>query len=94
MKKITQMLSIAAAAGVAYKVLTHKKEDGTSLLDQLSESTKGWTDKLNQYMSKIQDKLIPGMKGPNGEDVYRDMYKRSYYKSQEGSRTYMDDNVH
>ena len=93
MKKITQMLSIAAAAGVAYKVLTHKKNDGTTLLDQLSESSKGWTDKLNQYMSTIQDKLMPGMTGPNGERVYKDMYKRNYYKNQEGSRTYLEDNV-
>ncbi len=93
MKKITQILSIAAAAGVAYKVLTTKRDDGTTLLDNLSEAGKGWGDKLNQYMGKIQDKLMPGMKGPEGEDVFTDMYKRSYYMNKEGSRTYLEDNV-
>lgn len=28
-------------------------------------------------MSKLQDKLMPGMKGPDGEDVYTDMYEYS-----------------
>ena len=75
------------------QILTHKKSDGTTLLDDLTEAGKGWTDKLSHYMGMLQDKLMPGMKGPNGEEVYSDMYKRSYYHNKEGARTYMEDEV-
>lgn len=104
MKKMTTLLGIAAVAGVAYKVLTHKKADGTTLLDDLSErskdwsekfnefaeANKGWKDKFNQFVETVKDKLMPDVKGPNGEDVFVDMYKRNYYKSDEGTRVYMD----
>ncbi len=33
---------------------------------------------------------MPDVKGPNGEDVFMDMYKRNYYKNDEGTRVYMD----
>ena len=104
MKKMTTLLGIAAVAGVAYKVLTHKKPNGTTLLDgltdaskgwkekvtQFAEANKGWTEKINQFVDTIKDKLMPGMKGPDGEDVFTDMYKRNYYKDNHGSRVYLD----
>ncbi|MES2874025.1 MAG: hypothetical protein V4708_09905 [Bacteroidota bacterium] len=104
MKKMTTILGIAAVAGVAYKVLTRKKADGSTLLDDLTEASKGWTDKVSefadankgwsekitQFVEKIKDRLMPDVKGPNGEDVFMDMYKRNYYKNDEGTRVYMD----
>ncbi len=102
---MTTILGLAAVAGVAYKVLTHKKPDGTTLLDDLTEASKGWTDKLNefaeankgwkdkisQFVENVKDRLMPDMKGPNGEDVFTDMYKRNYYTDGTGSRVYMDE---
>lgn len=104
MKKMTTILGIAAVAGVAYKVLTHKKADGSTLLDELTdkskgwadkvsefaEANKGWSDKVSQFVDKIKDRLMPDVKGPNGEDVFVDMYKRNYYTTGEGTRVYMD----
>lgn len=104
MKKMTTILGLAAVAGVAYKVLTHKKADGSTVLDDLTERTKGltekfnefadanggWKDKFNQFIEALKDRLMPDVKGPNGEDVFADMYKRNYYKSDDGTRVYMD----
>ncbi|MEJ7779547.1 MAG: hypothetical protein WKF68_08145 [Daejeonella sp.] len=104
MKKMTTLIGIAAVAGVAYKLLTHKKANGSTLLDDLTEASKGWTEKvsqfadenkgwsekINQFVDKIRDRLMPDMKGPNGEDVFMDMHKRNYYKNEEGSRVYTD----
>ena len=105
MKKITTILGIAAVAGVAYKILTHKKPDGSTMLDDLvesgkgltdkfnefAESGKGWKDKFNEFVDNVKDRLMPDMKGPNGEDVFTDMYKRNYYTTTDGSRIYMDE---
>jgi hypothetical protein len=105
MKKMTTILGIAAVAGVAYKVLTHRKADGTTLLDDITEASKGWGDKLNefaeankgwkdkfnQFVDNVKDRLMPDMKGPNGEDVFTDMYKRNYYTDGQGGRVYMDE---
>ena len=105
MKKITTILGIAAVAGVAYKVLTHKKADGATLLDDLTQASKGWGDKINEFadskgawkdkfndfVDKVKDRLMPDLKGPNGEDVYTDMYKRNYYSDGVGGRIYMDE---
>src|SRR5688572_22127328 len=105
MKKMTTILGIAAVAGVAYKILTHKKADGSTLLDDLTEAGKGlgdklnqfaeenkdWKDKVSQFVNKVKDTLMPDMKGPNGEDVFTDMYKRNYYTDGQGSRVYMDE---
>ena len=104
MKKFTTILGLAAVAGVAYKVLTHKKADGSTLLGDLTDASKGWSDKFNefaeankgwsdkisQFVGNLKDKLMPDVKGPNGEDVFTDMYKRNYYTDSLGSRTYMD----
>ena len=98
-------MGLAAVAGVAYKVLTHKKADGSTLLDDLTEAGKGWSDKLNdfaeankgwkdkfnQFVTDVKDRLMPDMKGPNGEDVFTDMYKRNYYTDSQGGRVYMDE---
>jgi hypothetical protein len=91
MKKVVQLLGVAAAAGLAYKVLTQKKANGSTMLEDLTEAGKGWADKLSQYAGELKDKLMPGMRGPNGEDVYMDMYKRNYYMDTAGSRVYMEE---
>jgi hypothetical protein len=105
MKKITTILGVAAVAGVAYKVLTHKKADGSTLLDSLTEAGKGWADKFNEFadasggwkdkfnefVDDVKDRVMPDMKGPNGEDVFTDMYKRNYYTDGQGSRIYMEE---
>lgn len=90
MKKVVQLLGVAAAAGIAYKVLTQKKSNGTTLLDELTEASKGWADKLSEFAGELKDKLMPDLKGPNGESVFKDMYKRNYYTDNTGTRTYMD----
>ena len=105
MKKMTTLLGLAAVAGVAYKVLTHKKADGSTMLDDLTERSKGWTekfnefaeanngwkDKFNQFVEALKDKVMPNVKGPNGEEVFADMYKRNYYNDGQGGRVYMDE---
>lgn len=104
MKKITTILGAAALAGVAYKLLTHKKPDGSTLLDDITGAgkewggkinefveNKGWKDKFDQFVETVKDKLMPDLKGPNGEAVYTDMYKRNYYTDPDGSRIYMDE---
>lgn len=105
MKKLTTILGLAAVAGVAYKVLTQKKADGSTLIDDLTQASKGWSDKFNQFaeankgwpdkiaqiIGNLKDKLMPDLKGPNGEDVFIDMYKRNYYTNDQGSRVYMNE---
>ena len=105
MKKMTTLLGLAAVAGVAYKVLTHKKADGSTMLGDLTDRSKGWTekfnefaeansgwkDKFNQFVEALKDRMMPDVKGPNGEDVFADMYKRNYYTDGQGGRVYMDE---
>ena len=90
MKNSIKILGIIAGAIGAAALITRKRADGTSLFDDISETGKSWGDKVLEYGSQLRDKLMPDMKGPNGESVYTDMYDRHYYMNGENSRVYTD----
>lgn len=90
MKNSIKILGIIAGAIGAAALITRKRSDGTSLFDDISEKGKSWGDKVLEYGSQLRDKIMPDMKGPNGESVYTDMYDRHYYMNGENSRVYTD----
>ena len=83
------LAAIAGAVGAA-AILTRKRADGTSLFDDIADAGRNWGDKLVQYGTELKDKLMPDMKGPNGESVFSDMYDRHYYMDESNQRIYSD----
>ena len=56
MKILTLMIASAAlAAGVAY--ITRKREDGTSILDELTNKAPQWMEKGKQYATQTIDQV-------------------------------------
>ena len=90
MKDVIKILGIIAGAVGAAAIITRKRADGTSMFDDISETGKNWGDKLVQYGTQLKDKLMPDLKGPNGESVFADMYDRHYYLDQEDKRVYTE----
>jgi len=90
MNNSIKILGIIAGAVGAAALITRKRADGTSMFDDIADATRGWGDKLVQYGGQLKDKLMPEMKGPDGESVFSDMYGRNYYMTQENTRTYID----
>lgn len=90
MKNSIKILGVIAGAIGAAALLTRKRADGTSMFDDVADAGKSWGDKLVQYGTQLKDKLMPEMKGPNGERVYSDMYDRRYYMNDESKRIYTD----
>ena len=90
MKNAIKILGIIAGAVGAAAIITRKRADGSSMFDDISEKSKNWGDKLVQYGTQLKDKLMPDLKGPNGESVFTDMYDRHYYMDGENSRVYTE----
>ena len=90
MKNSIKILAVIAGAIGAAAIITRKRADGTSLFDDISDASKSWGDKLVQYGTQLKDKLMPEMKGPNGENVFSDMYDRYYYINESDQRIYTD----
>ena len=56
MKLLTLIMAgTALAAGVAY--IVHKREDGTSLLDELTNKAPEWMEKGRQYATQTIDQV-------------------------------------
>ena len=90
MKNSIKILGIIAGAVGAAALLTRKRANGTSMFDDITQTGKSWGDKIVEYGNQLKDKLMPEMKGPNGENVYSDMYNRHYYMNEENARIYTD----
>ena len=61
MKLMTLMIAGAAiAAGVTY--ITRKRENGTSILDELTNKTPDWMEKGKQYATQV----VEDIRRPNG----------------------------
>lgn len=90
MRNSIKILGVIAGAIAAAAIITRKRADGTSLFDDIAEAGKGWGDRLVEYGGRLKDKLMPEMKGPNGESVFSDMYDRHYYMGDGDKRVYTD----
>ncbi len=90
MKNIAGLAGIAAGAAVLSILLFRKREDGTSLGNDLLGKAKDAGSNLLKYGGKLKDRLLHNVKGPNGEDVYLDMYDRQFYEDPEGKRVYLE----
>lgn len=90
MKNSIKILGIIAGALGAAALITRKRPDGTSMFDDIADAGKSWGDKLLKYGTQLKDKLMPDMKGPNGESVFSDMYDRHYYMDDKDKRIYTD----
>ena len=90
MKNSVKILAVVAGAIGAAAIITRKRADGTSLFDDISDAGRTWGDKLVRYGTQLKDKLMPEMKGPNGESVFSDMYDRHYYMKPDNTRVYTD----
>ena len=90
MRNLTKLIGLAAGAAAVYTLLTRKREDGTSLWNDITEASKGWSDKVMEYGNRLKDRLMNDVKGPNGEDVFSDMYDRHYYVDDQNRRIYME----
>lgn len=87
MKNLIIWSVIAGAASAAIIALIYKRDEA----DELLHSAKGLGNRLVQYGNKLKDRFLHHVKGPNGEDVYIDMYDRQFYENMEGKRVYLED---
>ena len=90
MKNSTLWSIVAGTATAAAIIITYKRKDGTRLSDGFLDSAKNLGDRLSTFTSKIKDRLLHHVKGPNGEPVYIDMYNRQFYENEEGKRIYLE----
>ncbi|NEU09897.1 hypothetical protein GZH53_16350 [Flavihumibacter sp. R14] len=90
MNNSIKILAVIAGAIGAAAIITRKRADGTSLFDDISDAGRSWGDRLVQYGTQLKDRLMPEMKGPNGESVFSDMYDRHYYMDGSDQRVYTD----
>ena len=90
MKNSLKIIGVVAGAIAAATLITRKRADGTSLFDDIADASKDWGDKLLQYGNKLKDRFIPGIKGPDGENIFSDMYERKYYMDDMNNRIYTD----
>lgn len=77
--------AVAGVAAAAIATLIYRKETA----DELLNSAKGLGDRLVRYGNRLKDSLLHHVKGPNGEDVYIDMYDRQFYEDPSGKRIYL-----
>lgn len=84
------ILGIVAGAAAATAILAYKRKDGTRLSDGLVDSAKNLGHRISDFSSKIKDRILHNVKGPNGEAVYLDMYDRQFYEDEMGRRVYLD----
>lgn len=86
MKRSSQIIGIAAAAGIAYKLLTYKKSNGKTPLDDVSETYKTWTDKLSYIMTDCKDRIRQVSRSASGKDIFEDKKQKKYYANKNVSR--------
>lgn len=84
------VIGVVAGAAVLGALMLFKRKDGQSVGSYLLSCTKDFGNNLGVYAAKLKDKLMPGLKGPNGEPVYADMYDRNFYEDDHGERIYLD----
>ncbi|EOR95111.1 hypothetical protein ADIARSV_1599 [Arcticibacter svalbardensis MN12-7] len=78
---------VAGAAAATIVALILKKDEA----DELLNSAKGIGNRLIKYGNRLKDNLLNNAKGPNGEDLYIDMYDRQFYEDPAGKRIYLTD---
>lgn len=78
-----------AGAAVLGALMLYKRKDGQSVGSYLLDCTRDFGNNLGNYAVKLKTQLMPGMKGPNGEPVYADMYDRNFYEDDNGERIYL-----
>lgn len=91
MRNSIKIVGILAAAAAATAMLMRRRADGTRMMDDIANAGKDLGDKLMNFGSRIKDRLMPDMKGPNGEDIFSDMYDRQYYMDSMNRRVYMEE---
>lgn len=84
------ILGVVAGAAVLSAILLMKRKDGQSVGSYLLSCTKDFGSNLSNYATRLKEKLMPGLKGPNGEPVYSDMYNRNFYEDDHGERIYLE----
>ena len=84
------IIGIVAGAAVLGALMLMKRKDGQSIGSYLLSCTKDFGSSISTYASKIKDKLMPDLRGPNGEPVYADMYNRNFYEDDHGERVYLE----
>lgn len=77
--------AVAGVAAAAIATLIYRRETA----DELMSSARGLGDRLLKYGNRLKDSLLHHVKGPNGEDVYIDMYDRQFYEDPSGKRIYL-----
>ena len=90
MKNSLKIIGIVAGAIAAATLITRKRADGTNLFDDIADASKGFGDRMAQWGSNLKDRLIPHSKGPEGEELFSDMYDREYYMDDMNNRIYTD----
>ncbi len=90
MKNSTLWSIVAGTATVAAIAITYKRKDGSSLADGIKDSARNLGDRVSNFTSRIKDRLLHHVKGPNGEPVFIDMYDRQFYENNEGKRVYLE----
>jgi len=90
MKKKLGLIGAAAGAAAVLAILYYRREDVSRLAGSFASSVKNTGKKLRNYTQKVKDRLLHDVHGPNGEQVYADMYDRQFYKNAEGERIYLD----
>lgn len=88
--KTSTLLGMIAGAAVATSIIYYKKNELLRASADLRDQAKTLGNRLVQYGTKIKDRLLHNVKGPNGEAVYLDMYDRQFYEDQEGKRIYLE----
>lgn len=84
------ILGAVAGAAVLGALMLMKRKDGQSVGSYPLTCTKDFVNNMGTYAAEFRDKLMPGLKGPNGEPVYSDMYDRSFYEDDHGERIYLE----
>ena len=88
--KNTTLWGIVAGAAAAGVILYYKKSEVSRMGGNLRDSARHWSDRLVQYGTELKDRILHNVKGPNGEDVYLDMYDRQFYENEMGQRVYLE----
>jgi hypothetical protein len=83
---------IVAGAAAVTAVLYYKRNEVSRASGNILSSARNLGDRLVEYGSEIKDRILHNVKGPNGEDVYLDMYDRQFYEDDMGKRVYLDVN--
>ena len=90
MKNLAGILGVAVGVAAVTTALFYRKQDGTTVADGLLKSARETGNKLAASASKLKDRFLNHVHGPNGEAVYLDMYDRQFYEDATGNRVYMD----